>query len=258
MSATEPLRGRTALVTGAGSGIGLAIARGLAGAGAAVWIADSSEPALAAVADPDLTGRVCDVADPGAVAALFAEIGRGPGVLDILVNNAGVGGPAAPLEEVSVADWDRTLAVNLSGMFYCLREAVPAMKAAGRGAIVNISTASTRTGLPNRLPYVASKAGVEGLTCNVARELGPFGIRCNAILPGLVDNDRGRALVRRLAEREGLGLETAQTQFVSFVSMRTMIAMEEIADMAVFLASDAARHVTGQLIGVDGNLEWEA
>lgn len=255
MSHSEALTGRLALVTGAASGIGHAIARAMAAAGATVWVADASAEAVAAAGeDGVLTARVCDVGDPRSVAALFADVG----FPDILVNNAGIGGPSAPLEEMSVEDWNRTISVNLNGMFYCLRHVVPAMKAKRAGVIVNISTASTRTGLPNRLPYVASKAGVEGLTRNVARELGPFGIRCNAILPGLVDNARGRRLVDNLAAREGLAAEAAYEKFTSFVSMRTMIAMEEIADMAVFLASDAAKHVSGQLIGVDGNMEWES
>jgi NAD(P)-dependent dehydrogenase (short-subunit alcohol dehydrogenase family) len=251
---------RRVIVTGAGSGIGLAIARRFSQGGASVHICDVNEAHLAqAVAEtPCLRAAVADVSDPAAVERMFdgalAEFG---GSLDVLINNAGMAGPRAPIEATGVDDWDRTIRTNLSGAFYCLRHAASFMKAQGSGVVINISTASTRTGLPQRLAYVASKAGLEGLTRNAARELGPYGIRCNAILPGLVDNERGRALVRRLADDRGLAEAAAMEEFTAFVSMRTMIAMDEIADVAWFLASDQARHVTGQLIGVDGNMEWE-
>jgi NAD(P)-dependent dehydrogenase (short-subunit alcohol dehydrogenase family) len=111
--------------------------------------------------------------------------------------------------------------------------------------------------LPNRSPYVASKVGLLGLTYTAARELGQFNIRCNAILPGSMDNPRGHALIAKHAEETGKSLEDARSEFMRFISMRTMIGMDEVASMAVFLASDAARHVSGQQIGVCGNQEYE-
>jgi NAD(P)-dependent dehydrogenase (short-subunit alcohol dehydrogenase family) len=131
------------------------------------------------------------------------------------------------------------------------------MKRQGSGTILNISTSSVRTGLPYRSAYVASKAGLISLTQNAARELGPFGIRCNAILPGIIDNPRGRALIDRYARERSIDRETASKSFLSYVSMRTMIAPEEVADLCLFLAGPGGRHITGQAIGVCGNVEWE-
>jgi NAD(P)-dependent dehydrogenase (short-subunit alcohol dehydrogenase family) len=142
-------------------------------------------------------------------------------------------------------------------MFYCIKRALPPMKAQGSGCIINISSASTRVGMPLRTPYIATKWAVEGLTQNLARELGPDNIRCNAILPGIIDNPRGRRLVEKLAEERGQSFEETEQRYIGFVSMRSWIQPEEVADMAAYLASDAARHVTGQAIGVCGNLEWE-
>ena len=248
------------LITGAGSGIGLAIAERFLSDGAKVHIADISAEALAKakVTYPAVSISVADVGDPVSVENLFTEAIAVLGGLDVLVNNCGIAGPAGPLEECSIADWDRCIAVNLSGMFYCLRHAVPVMKAQRSGVILNVSTTSAKTGLPNRLPYVASKVGVLGLTHNVARELGPWNIRCNSILPGLMDNPRGRGIVARLAKERGTTVEAVEADFLAHISMRTWIGMSEVGDMAVFLASDRARHITAQEISVDGNCEWES
>ena len=131
------------------------------------------------------------------------------------------------------------------------------MKQQGSGCIINISTASAKTGLTYRLPYVASKVGVLGLTHNLARELGEYGIRCNTVLPGLMDNPRGRMLVDKLAAKKGISSEEAENEYVKYISMGTWIQPSEIADAACFLASDAAKHITAQEIAVDGNIEWE-
>ena len=142
-------------------------------------------------------------------------------------------------------------------MFHCIKRAVPVMKAHAGGAIINISTASTRVGMPLRTAYVTTKCAVDGMTRNLARELGPFGIRCNAILPGIIDNPRGRRLITNLAAERGQTVEEAHERYVSFISTRSLISCEEVADAAYFLAQEGARNITGQLIGVCGNLEWE-
>ncbi len=179
------------------------------------------------------------------------------GGIDVLVNNAGIGGPRAAIEDISYQDWDRTISVNLNGMFYCIKNVAPLMKAQKRGCIVNISTASAKVALPMRSPYVASKVGVLGLTHTVAREYGPFGIRCNSILPGLIDNERGRSILANHAKEKGVSFEEAEQDFLEFISLRTWIDPAEVGDLAVFLASPAGRHITGQNIGMDGNVEWE-
>lgn len=254
------MTGQRVIITGAGSGIGRAIAEQFLAAGARVHIADVAPEALdhAKAALPALTTSVADVGDPASVERLFEEAFAHLGGIDVLVNNCGIAGPAAPLEAVSIADWDRTIAVNLSGMFYCIRQVVPRMKAQRSGVILNVSTTSARTGLPNRLPYVASKVGVLGLTHNVARELGPWNIRCNAILPGLMDNARGRGIIARLARERGTTDAAVEADFLAHISMRTWIQLTEVGDMAVFLASDQAKHITAQEISVDGNVEWES
>ena len=119
------------------------------------------------------------------------------------------------------------------------------------------SSTSARSGLPNRTPYVVSKVAIEGLTRNLARELGPFNIRCNSLLPGSMENERNRTMMREKAAREGITYEQALAQRLEFISMRTRIDPAEVGDMAVFLASDGARHVSGQQISVCGNIEWE-
>jgi NAD(P)-dependent dehydrogenase (short-subunit alcohol dehydrogenase family) len=247
------------LVTAGASGIGLAIAVAFLGAGADVTVCDVDQNALASAkaAYPDLSGLVADVGVAEAVHALGAAMHGRLGGLDVLVNNAGIGGPRTPIDEVSDDDWDRVMKINVTGMFYMVREFAPAMKAQRSGCILNVSTTSTRTGLPDRAPYVVSKAAVEALTRNLARELGPFNIRANTLLPGSIENERGRALMRAKAEREGITYDAALQQRLAFISMRARIDPSEIGDAAVFLASNAARHITGQQLSVDGNVEWE-
>jgi NAD(P)-dependent dehydrogenase (short-subunit alcohol dehydrogenase family) len=251
--------GEAVVITGGGNSVGREMAERFLARGDRVHICDVEPAYLDATlaANPSMSGTVADVGDPFAVTRMFAEARRHIGEPTVLVNNVGVGGPRAAMEDVSVDDWDRTIRINLSGMFYCIREAVPAMKRGQHGVIVNFSTASTRTRLPLRAPYVASKAGVEGLTLNAARELGRHGVRCNAILPGMINNERMRGIIRRNAEAAGKTERAIEDEYLQFISMRTKIEPSEIADMVLFLASPAARKVTGELISVSGNVEWE-
>ena len=247
------------VITGAGSGIGRAIAESFAASGAKVHICDVAKATLeeAIGADQGMRGSRADIGDPKQVESLFGDAMAWMDGLDVLVNNAGVGGPRSALEDIDYADWDRTVRVNLSGAFYCIKQATPIMKRQRSGCIINISTSSVRTGLPLRAPYVASKAGIMGLTRNVARELGPYNIRCNAILPGLIDNARGRGLVANMAKEQNLSNDEADAEFRKYISMQTWIDMSEIGETAVFLASHAGRHISGQFLAVDGNVEWE-
>lgn len=246
------------LVTAGASGIGLAIVDAFLLAGSNVHICDIDAAAIArAVAARPLTATRADVSQPGQVAKLAAEALGALGGIDVIVNNAGIGGPRAPVEAIADADWDAVLRTNLSSMFYVIRALVPTMKAQRSGAIINISTTSVKTGLPERAPYVVAKAGVEALTSNLARELGPFNIRCNSLRPGSIENERGRALLAARAEREGLSYEEALANRLAFISMRTKIDPGEIGETAVFLASHAARHISGQCLSVCGNAEWE-
>jgi NAD(P)-dependent dehydrogenase (short-subunit alcohol dehydrogenase family) len=258
MSAVR-FQGESVLVTGAASSVGRLIAERFAAEGANVHVCDVQEAALREMlaANSDIRGTVGSVGQHDDVSRIFAQARAWLGHPAILVNTVGIGGPRAPIEDVEIDDWLESFDVNVHGMFYCIREAVPGMKRAGRGVILNFSSGSTRTGLPLRTPYVASKYAVEGLTRNLARELGPHNIRVNALLPGMIDNERMRGIVRRSAEAQGKSVEDVEGEYLRYISMRSKISPEEIADMVLFLASPAARHVTGQLVGVDGNIEWE-
>jgi NAD(P)-dependent dehydrogenase (short-subunit alcohol dehydrogenase family) len=255
----DSLPGQSVIVTAAGSGIGRAIAEGFLAAGAQVHICDVNPDALAGAlaANAGMRGTLADVGKPLDVEALFRDALAWMEKLDVLVNNAGIGGPRGAMDEISCDDWDRTVQVNLSGAFYCMRHAAAIMKVRRSGCILSISTTSARTGLPLRAPYVASKVGLLGLTKNAARELGPYNIRCNAILPGAINNERGRRLMEVAAKERGITVEQAEADRLRYISMRTRVDPFEVAAVALFLASAGGRHVTGQEIGVCGNSEWE-
>ena len=247
------------LVTAGGAGIGQAIAEAFIATGARVAICDIDLLALQAMHDehPDLIAEQADVSNADDLDRLFVQLMEKWGGLDVLVNNAGIGGPRAPVEDTDEGEWRNCVDVNLTGAFMAMRRTIPAMKAQRSRCIINISTSSARTGLPGRGAYVASKAGLIALSNNTAREVGAWNIRCNAVLPGLIDNARGRALIEKFAHDRDLSMPDAEETFLSFVSMRTMIQPAEVAALCVFLASDGARHISGQAIGVDGNMEWE-
>ena len=253
-------RPQNVVVTAAGQSVGRAMAEKFLARGDNVHVCDIDGQLVEQVlaANPRLGGSVCDVSDEGQVAGLFADARARMGPIDVLVNTVGISGPRGPIESLSLADWRATMAANLDSMFLTIRQAVPDMRRNRRGVIVNFSTGSTKTVMPFRSPYVASKAGVEGLTRALARELGPDNIRINAILPGMIDNERMRGVITRIAQQEGRTADEVEREALTFISMRTKIQPAEIADMVLFLCSDAALHVSGQMIGVDGNIEWEA
>ena len=246
-------------MTGGADSVGRVIAERFLARGDKVHICDIRREALeeTLAANPGMTGTLANVGDFDAVARVFADAAARMGDATVLVNNVGVAGPRAAIEDISPADWQESLQVNLSGMFFCMQRAIPGMKRHGGGVIVNFSTGSTRTRLPHRTPYVVSKFGVEGLTLNAARELGPFQIRCNAILPGMINNSRMQGIVAAKAVESRSSIAEVEASYLKHISMRVQIEPSELADMVLFLASDAARKITGELIAVSGNLEWE-
>lgn len=248
------------IVTAAGSGIGLAIAERFLAAGAQIAICDQDPTAVDRVASrhPAILARVLDVSSELAVRLFVDEVVKRYSGVDVLVNNAGIAGACAEIPGISADQWIRSFAVNVHGSFYCLKAVVPGMKAQGGGAIINISTGSVFTLPAGRADYIASKWALEGLTRAAARELGPFAIRVNAIRPGFVNSERMRGILTAKANADGRSLADVERQFLDFISMRTKVEPGEIGDTAVFLASDAARNITGQLFSVDGNIEWEA
>src|ERR687897_2060609 len=240
------IAGKRVLVTAGGAGIGRAIATAFLTEGARVWICDIDTKALAETraAHPELGASLTDVADASAVDAMFEALERAFGGLDVLINNAGIAGPTGPLETLDPADWRRCVAVNLDGAFLCARRAVPLLKAAGGGAIVNISSTAGLMGYPLRTPYASAKWAVIGLTKSLAIELGPFGIRVNAICPGSVEGARMAQVARAEAITRGITEEEVRQAYVRTTSLRSFIPPEHIAAMALFLCSDLGASIS--------------
>lgn len=245
--------GLRVMVTGGGDGIGRAIAERFQAHHAHVHVCDLAPERLGVL--QGIGGTVADVSDAIQVANWFAEAQAALGGLDVLVNNAGIAGPAAAVEDIAPEDWEQTLRVNTNGPFYCSRLAVPLLKAAGGGSIVNISSTAGLFGYPLRAPYAASKWAVIGFTKTLAMELGAFGIRVNAICPGSMTNPRMDAIIEREAEAQGVSAQQVREGYVQQVSMRTFIAPQEIADVVLFLCSNAGKHISGQALSVDGHTE---
>jgi NAD(P)-dependent dehydrogenase (short-subunit alcohol dehydrogenase family) len=249
--------GLRVLVTAGASGIGLATARAFAAEGARVLICDIDEKALAAVAasDPGFARVVCDVAEPVAVAKLFAAVTDTLGGLDALINNAGVAGPTARCEEVTLDDWQRTLAVNLTGQFLCAQHAIPLLKASANASIANLSSAAGRFGYPMRTPYAASKWGVVGFSKSLSGELGPFEIRVNAICPGLVAGPRIENVLKAKAAARDVPVDVVRAEGLAKTSLRRFVTADDIANAIVFLASPAGCNISGHALPIDGDLQ---
>jgi len=240
------------LITAGASGIGLSMAKGFATTGAQVWMTDVSAEALAALPD-DIHGVLVDVVDEPAMEAMFADLQAEMGGLDVLCANAGVAGPTALIEDIKLADWRACVSVNLEGAFLAAKYAAPVMKAQKSGAIIITSSTAGQYGYPNRAPYAAAKWAVIGLMKTLAMELGPFGIRANAICPGSVEGPRMEGVLQREAAAKGMSRDQVYAGYASGTSMGSFVTAEDIAHMAVFLASPAARLVSGQVIAVDGH-----
>lgn len=251
------IRNLRVLVTAGASGIGLATARAFAGEGARVHVCDVDAAALGALAasDPALTHSVCDVADPAAIARLFDTVSSTLGGLDALVNNAGVAGPTAACEDVALHDWQRTLAVNLTGQFLCAQRAIPLLKASRNASIANLSSAAGRFGFPNRTPYAASKWGVIGFTKSLAIELGPHGVRVNAICPGSVAGARIDAVFANRAALRGVSIDFVRDEAIAMTSLRRLVTAEDIANSIVFLASPQGANISGHALPVDADTQ---
>jgi NAD(P)-dependent dehydrogenase (short-subunit alcohol dehydrogenase family) len=245
------------LVTAGASGIGLATARAFAREGARVHVCDVDTAALDALAtsDPGLTRSVCDVADPESVARLFETVASTLGGLDALVNNAGSAGPTAACQDVALRDWERTLAVNLTGQFLCAQRAIPLLKASANASIANLSSAAGRFGFPNRTPYAASKWGVIGFTKSLSIELGPHGIRVNAICPGSVAGTRLDTVFANRAALRGVASEVVRDEAIAKVSLRRLVTADDIANAIVFLASPLGANISGHALPVDADTQ---
>lgn len=246
--------GLRAIVTGAGAGIGRTIAQAFVAQGGRAHIADIDGSTLGDLGE-GLTGTVADVSHPDDVDRMFDEAVDALGRLDVLVNNAGIAGPTAAVESIDPAEWRRTLEVNLDGYYLCCRRAMPIMKAAGAGGIVNMASTAGQMGYPRRAPYAASKWAVIGLTKTLAMEAGDHGIRVNAIAPGSVDGARMDRVIEAEAEALDRSPDEVRAAYEAQASLRSFVTADDVAAAVIFLCSPAAAKITGQVIAVDGHTE---
>ena len=246
------------LVTAGAGGIGREIARAFVREGAKVHVCDIDAGAIAALkaSDPQITATVCDVSDRDQVATLFGEALSALGGLDCLVNNAGIAGPTGRVEEINPEDWDRCLTVDLTSQFNCVRLAVEHLKASANPSIINLSSQAGKHGFPLRSPYAAAKWGVIGFTKSIAIELGAFGIRVNAFLPGLVSGERQRRVLEGKAQQKGMSFQEIEALMFAGTSIKEYVTPQQIADMAVFVASPRAKTVSGQAISICGDTNF--
>ena len=245
------------LISGAASGIGRRIAEAFLGQGANIHICDSSAEMIAefGAANPTATATQADVSNVADVDRVFADLKQHYGALNTLINNAGIAGPTATVDNVEPTDWDQCIAVDLSGAFYMTRRAVPLLKSAGGGSIVNVASTAGLMGVPMRSPYAASKWGLIGLTKTLAMELGTDKIRVNAVCPGCVSGPRIEGVIDRDAKKRDVSPEEIRNVYLRQSSMRSFVSPEEIADTILFLASNKASHISGQVLAIDGHTE---
>lgn len=239
------------LITAGANGIGLVMARAFQARGDQVWVTDIDAAQVAAL-PPGIRGSVVDAAQEPGMEALFADVARDWGGLDVLCANAGIKGPTAAIEDLELEAWHQCLAVNLDGAMIAAKHAARLMKPAGRGVMIFTSSTSGLHGTPFRAPYVAAKWGVIGLMKTVAMELGPHGIRANAICPGSVNGPRIDRVIAAEAEAKGMTPDAVRQGYASGTALKRLSDPQDVADMALFLASDAARMVSGQALAVDG------
>ncbi len=246
---------RKVLITAGGAGIGFEIARAFAALGDRIYVCDVDTQALAAAsrAIPDAIVKPCDMASRAEIERMVPDAAEALGGIDVLVNNAGIAGPTRPVEDMPPAEWDRTLAINITGMFDVTRLAIPYLKRSTAGVIINLSSIAGRFGFANRSPYAASKWAVIGFTKTLAIELGDWGIRANAIAPGAVEGDRIERVFAGRAAISGLTIAQERDKAMSEQSIKQMVDPKDIAQLAVFLASNAAKSISGQVIPIDND-----
>ena len=246
------LEGARVIVTAGAQGIGRAIVEAYLSEGARVATCDIDEAALETL-PAEVYRERADMGDASQIAEFMSAAQAHLDGLDILVNNAGIAGPTSPVEELDPADWDATLAICLTSQFHCVRHAVPALRQSSNASIINLSSLAGRLGFAMRTPYAAAKWGVIGFTKSLAIELGGDGIRCNAILPGIVAGDRQRRVLEAKAQRRGLSFEQVEAEAFSYTSIKEYVQPEQIADQILFLTSPRGRTISGQAVSVCGD-----
>ena len=245
------------LITAGASGIGYAITLAFSNRGADITLVDIDSDALnrLQLELPGIRTTVCDVADRSSLEHSIPSLIEAMGGLDVLVNNAGVSGPTAPIEQLDPNEWDQVMEINLNGTFNVTRLAVPALKRSSQASIINMSSVAGRLGYPDRSPYSTSKWGLIGFTKSLSRELGAYGIRVNAILPGAVEGERFENVLKGRANLSGNSVEEERSKAFSVQSLQRLVDPKDIAELAVFLASDAGKSISGQLLPIDNDMQ---
>jgi NAD(P)-dependent dehydrogenase (short-subunit alcohol dehydrogenase family) len=249
------IEGLRVMVSAGANGIGLEIARAFVREGAKVHVCDVDQAALAKLAKSDrkITATRCDVSNRDQVALFFEEGLATLGGLDCLVNNAGIAGPTGKIDEIDPAEWDRCIAIDLTGQFNCARLAVPHLRRSENASMMNVSSLAGRLGFALRTPYASAKWGVIGLTKSLAIELGDDGIRVNALLPGVVSGERQKRVLTAKAEARGISFEEMEKMALSYTSLKEYVTPQQLADLVVFVASPRGRTISGQSLSVCGD-----
>ncbi|CAM3952617.1 SDR family oxidoreductase [Bordetella bronchialis] len=255
----RPMPGLRVLVSAGAAGIGAGIARAFREAGARVHVCDIDAAALERLTaeSPEITTSTADASVARDVDTVFDDVRNTLGGLDVLVNNVGIAGPTGPVEQLRPADWERAVDVNLNSHFYFARRAVPLLKASSANpCLIAMSSVAGRLGYALRTPYASTKWAIVGMMKSLAIELGPHGVRVNAILPGTVEGERMDGVIGARAAASGVSVDEMRREYLGKISLRRMVTVDDVAAMALFLCSPAARNVTGQAISVDGNIEY--
>ena len=258
-SLLQPPQDLRVLISAGAAGIGAGLARAFHESGARVYVCDIDGAAIDRITAelPGVAGSIADVADQEQVDQVFNETERAFGGLDVLINNAGIAGPTGGIDEVEPVDWKKTVDINLVGQYYFARRAVPMLKNSTKNpCLIAMASVAGRLGYAFRTPYAATKWGIVGMVKSLAIELGPSGIRVNTILPGIVEGERMNSVIAARAKTVGVDFETMRQEYLNKISLRRMVTVDDIAAMALFLCSPGARNVTGQVISVDGNVEY--
>jgi len=245
------------LVTAGAAGIGREIARAFAANGAKVFVCDIDVKMLDALAQEikGLVTNVCDVSKRADIERMMAAAVSALGGLDVLVNNAGISGPTAPVEQMEPDQWEKVMQVDLTGTFNVTRLAIPHLKKSEAGVIINMSSVAGRFGYANRSPYCTAKWGIIGFTKTLSIELGEYGIRANAILPGAVDGPRIQKVFEGRAKVSGKSVDEIKQEAMAVQSLKRLVDPKDIAALAVFLASDAAKSISGQMLPIDNDMQ---
>jgi len=249
------LMARKVFISAGGSGIGRCIAEAFLKQGDDVFVCDINQQSLQQFKQdyPQLQIAYCDLGQMNAIQPMFETAMQALGGLDILVNNTGISGPTVAADELSFEDWTQVLNLNLNSTFMMTKLAIPYLKQSNSGVIINLSSIAGRMGYPFRLAYSTSKWGIIGFTKTLSMELGAFDIRVNAVLPGAVDGERVQRVLQARADAMNISLEEVTQNALANQSLKQFVNPKHIADLCVFLASDSASSISGQILPIDGD-----